>query len=194
MASGRVLQTFGHVRGVDRKAGTVEAVVSTGDLARDKAIILPEGWELDDYRRNPVVLWAHDDREPPIGRATAIGLRDVDGKAALVATTKFDLQDERARGIFDKVAGGFVSATSVRWIPLETETRKEGEGGEPTLVFVRQTLLEFSFVSVPADPGALVVRSAGGVLVPERADLRAEFGAAPLTGRDLVNRWRARWR
>lgn len=150
------LQTIARVRGIDEKSATVEVVASTGDVARDHAIIEVAGWELDNYLKNPVVLWAHNDFEVPIARAVEI----TKGDDELVIKTEFDTEDPEAMRIFGKVVRGFVNAVSVRWIPLETETR-EIDGHGQVLVFVRQELLELSFCSVPADPGALVVRGEG---------------------------------
>ncbi|MEK4222375.1 hypothetical protein N1I86_10340 [Bacillus sp. FSL W8-0116] len=39
---------------------------------RDGDIILASGWELDNYKKNPVFLWAHDYTIPPIGRALSV--------------------------------------------------------------------------------------------------------------------------
>ena len=46
----------------------VETIASTGALDREHDRILPTAWQLDTYRRNPVVLWSHDHRLPPIAR------------------------------------------------------------------------------------------------------------------------------
>ena len=59
------------------------------------------------------------------------------------------------------IRGGFVSATSVRWDPQEWEWRKakRHETEDEVLVFTKQELLESSYVTIPADPGALVLRA-----------------------------------
>ena len=57
-----------------------------------------------------------------------------------------------------------MNATSVRWIPGETEVRKVGTGKDArnVLVFTRgHELLEVSYVPIPADPNALVLRADG---------------------------------
>ena len=60
------------------------------------------------------------------------------------------------------IRGGFVSATSVRWDPQEWEWRKakRHETEDEVLVFTKQELLESSYVTIPADPGALVLPTA----------------------------------
>ena len=44
-------------------------VLSTDDVDRHGDVVAADGWNLVFYRRNPVLLWAHDYRRPAIGRA-----------------------------------------------------------------------------------------------------------------------------
>lgn len=153
------LQTFGRVREVSEDSRQVTTVVSTGDIARDGAIIETAGWDLSYYEQNPVVLWAHDDRSLPIART----VRTVLGENEMVQVHEF-ADHPRAEEVYQAVRQGFVNATSVRWIPGETEMRIVGEGKakRSVLVFVRgHQLLESSYVPIPADPGALVLRADG---------------------------------
>jgi hypothetical protein len=106
-----------------------------------------------------VILWAHDDAEGlPVAKTISI---EVEGDS-VVAEAQFDLDDTIAARLFHKVVGGFVNATSVRWLPLEHEIREVEVGGklQKVVAFIRQELLEWSYVAIPADPGALVLRAA----------------------------------
>lgn len=153
------LETFGQVRKVDEESRQVTVVVSTGDVARDGAIIEQSGWSLANYERNPVVLWAHNDRDLPIAKT----VRTITGDREMVQIHQFATH-RKANEVFDLVREGFVNATSVRWIPGETEQRKLGTGKEArnVLVFTRgHELLETSYVPIPSDPGAMVVRADG---------------------------------
>ena len=159
------LETFGQVRAVDDDARQVTVVVSTGDIARDGAIIDQRGWQLGPYERNPVVLWAHDDHALPI----AMTLRTTTSETEMVQVHEF-AEHARAQEVFALVRGGFVNATSVRWIPGETEVRKVGAGKDArnVLVFTQgHELLETSYVPIPADTGALVVRADGSPFDPD---------------------------
>ncbi len=149
------LQTFGQVRAIDEASKRVTVVVSTGDVARDEMIIDQAGWLFENYDRNPVVLWGHNDREMPVARA--ISSERVRTSNELIETHEFDAEDERAMLLFKKIQRGFVNATSVRWNPISWEWRKID--GQEYLVFTKQELLESSYVSIPADPGALIVRA-----------------------------------
>jgi hypothetical protein len=151
------LQTFGRVRAIDEEQRRVTVVVSTGDVARDNAIIDQSGWVFDNYDRNPVVLWCHDDQSLPIARALPAE-RQVTANE-LIEVHEF-ASHPAADNVFQAVRGGFVNATSVRWLPGETQVRKVGDRN--LLVFTKgHELLESSYVPIPADPSCLVMRADG---------------------------------
>ena len=156
------LELYGHLRAIDPELGRVTAAISTGDIARDGAIIDPAGWDFTNYRRNPVVLWMHDDTGIPFARTTDL----IAGDSELIATAQFDMEDPHGAMMFRKIENGYVNATSVRWLPKRTEVLKQQKAGsdelEYILVFREQELLEWSFVTVPADPKALIMRADGG--------------------------------
>lgn len=123
----------------DSETGTFEVVITTENLDRYQEVIKLDGWDLTHYRNNPVVLWGHD-HSRLIGMATSIDI--VDGK--MIAKGKFAPTDEgqEKRKLYEM---GFLKATSVGFI------EKEREGN----LITKAELLEFSFVSVPANPYAL---------------------------------------
>lgn len=135
--------------GANRRAVTIAA----NNRARATPDLDLAGLQFDNYRRNPVVMWAHDavGRSPsgglPIGRTLSIN-RAPDG--GIVAEFEFLDDDpfaQRIRNAWDK---GFLQAASISWLPLES--RPAANGG---LRDIRSELLEWSIVSVPADPDAL---------------------------------------
>ena len=152
------LQSFGYVRD-HSDDGLVTAIITTGNIARDGAIISPGGWDFAHYDRNPVVLWQHDDSAMPVARMVDRTI----GDSEIVARIQLDMEDPEGQRLHGKIKRGFVNATSVRWLPKETEVRQIGEGKEKrdVLVFLRQEMLETSFVSIPADPGAMILRADG---------------------------------
>lgn len=127
-------------KAADNDTGSFEVVITTENLDRYQEVISMAGWELDHYKKNPVVLWGHDHFTLPIGVATDVAI--VDGK--MVAKGKF-APHEHAQDIRRLYDMGIVRATSVGFI------EKEREGN----LITRAELLEFSFVSVPANPYAL---------------------------------------
>jgi len=126
-------------KALETDTGTFEVVISTENLDRYNEVIKLDGWELDHYMNNPVVLWSHDHTKL-IGMATSVFT--MDGK--LVAKGKFapNALGQETRRLYES---GFLKATSVGFIP------KDQEGS----IITKAELLEFSFVSVPANPYAL---------------------------------------
>ena len=120
---------------------------STEVQDRDGDIILASGWELDNYKKNPVFLWGHDYSIPPIGKA--IDVR-VSNKQLI-----FDIQfpEEGVYPLADTVyklyKGGFLNATSVGFVGKQAEPIANGSK------YIRQELLELSAVPVPSNPTAL---------------------------------------
>ncbi|MBI2300281.1 MAG: HK97 family phage prohead protease [Armatimonadetes bacterium] len=135
----------------------LRALISAETLDRENEVLVAAGAELDNYRRNPVVLWAHDSHLPPIGRAVEVRSEPGVGVWAdnEFADTPF------AREIFELYQGGYLRAFSVGFRPLEIarQARRDGAKG---LTVLRWELLEQSAVAVPANPDALVAASESG--------------------------------
>ncbi len=127
---------------------TVDFTISTAAKDRDGDTIDPKGWILTNFLKNPVVLFGHDNRSLPIGRAENIR---VEG-GALKASVKFASADMNplAESVFQMVKAGFLNATSVGFSPVEFESADDG------MKFIKQELLEFSIVPIPSNPEALV--------------------------------------
>jgi len=136
----------------DSDLGSFSVVISTENIDRYQEVIKMDGWELEHYKKNPIVLWAHDHKLLPIGYANTIDVND--GK--LVATGRFapHAHAQEIRKLYDL---GIVRATSVGFIA------KEYEGN----LITKAELLEFSFVSVPANPYALALAMKNDVSVNE---------------------------
>ena len=150
---------------VDPQTGMqdVTFTLSTGALDRESDVINPEGWEVDAYLTNPVVLWAHQYQTPPIARATKVW---VDG-GKLLATDRFTPSDVNPFGamIYRLVAGDFLKTVSVGFRPIEYVYNDDHHGYD----FQRQELLEHSVVPVPANPEALIAAGETGIdLTPLR--------------------------
>lgn len=127
--------------------------ISTASVDRDGDTIDPKGWQLDNFMKNPVVLFGHDYSSLPIGKAVNITATDkglqADVEFPPVGTYPF------ADTVHDMVKTGFLNATSVGFAGIEVNKSKDREYGYD---FAKQELLEFSIVPVPANPEALVQR------------------------------------
>lgn len=134
--------------------GSRPVLISTDDIDRMGDIVEPRGMDIANFRKNPVVLWAHDYALPPIGSAESIK-RMEHGILAKVrwASTEFAQQ---IKLLYDE---GHLRAWSVGFIPRAWEPiESKDEDGQPRQTGRRYTkaeLLEFSAVPVPANPNAL---------------------------------------
>jgi HK97 family phage prohead protease len=148
------------VRVADDASAPVTVILSTAAVDRMDDTIAVEGWQLDNYRKNPVVLFAHDQRSLPIGKMA--NLRVEEGK--LLGDVTF-AEHEFAKDVAALVRGGFLNAGSVGFRPIRYVFNEErgGDGWCPPCDFIEQELLEHSLVPVPANPEALLAGKAAGV-------------------------------
>lgn len=133
--------------------------ISTATVDRMGDTIAVDGWKLDSFRKNPVVLWGHDASSLPVARASKVwiegGKLKADAQFTPPGMARFN------DTVFDMLKAKFLNATSVGFQPLKyafTDDPQRRFG----IDFLEQELLEFSVVSIPANPEALVeARSAG---------------------------------
>ena len=129
----------------------IRFVLSTDDVDRHGDVISADGWVLDSYRQNPVLLWAHDYRQPAIGRAAKVWTEP----HRLLANIEF-APTEFAQEISSLYRSGFQWGVSVGFKPLRFEERRdEKTGAFLGLRFLEQELLEVSAVPVPSNRSAL---------------------------------------
>lgn len=135
--------------------------ISTDAVDREQDKIAIAGWDLKNFKQNPVVLWGHDASRLPIGRAFDVKVED----GALKASVEFIPQDTPEGGMFAEsvyrlARGGFIAATSVGFRPVKWDyTRDASRGADdwfPGIDFEEQELVELSIVTVPANPEALI--------------------------------------
>ncbi len=159
----RVRASFDTEVKADGDGRTLTFTISTASVDRMGDTIAVDGWNLEQYRKNPVVLWAHDASKPPVGKSPKVWIED--GK--LKAQTEFVPADNPAvgrfaEGVLQLYKGGFLSATSVGFAPLKyafTDDPQRRYG----IDFMEQELLEFSAVPVPANAEALIEGRAAGI-------------------------------
>jgi hypothetical protein len=134
--------------------GTFDVIISTEDTDRSGEIVKQNGWELTNYKNNPIVLWGHDYYSLPIGVCTETYLTEKDGVPALGARGVFLSAEinpfaQQVRKLYEFGIGkgeGVGCTTSVGFIPKEFD-----ENARNTIT--KAELLEFSFVPIPANQG-----------------------------------------
>ena len=153
----------------DFSGGHIPAVISSGERARDGFVLEQKGLEFERFRANPVVLLNHDDGAG-LGSSNALPIarsRDENRDSVRDITTAvadFDMDDEIAVRVLGKIERGFINSTSIRWLPLEhriDRTKRDGGDTEPVIVFTRSEVLEWSFVPIPSDTNAVILRGDG---------------------------------
>jgi len=135
----------------------IEAVVSTPAVDRMNDSIDVNGWELDNFKANPVVLFGHDSSAPPIARALNTW---VDGNQLRSRARFFDESENPMSELTLRlIRAGGLNATSVGFIPKVWQWT-EDRGGIG-IDFISQELMEWSVVPIPANPEALIASAKG---------------------------------
>lgn len=164
---------------IDSEERTIVSTISTDSVDRYKTILQPDGVMLDNYRKNPVVLCNH-------GLGDSEGISHVSGmpigknlwvkvsKRKLIAKTKFlpRGEDEQADKVFRLFELGYLNAWSVRMNPIEfglptsAEIRARPELAECRQIFRKWDLIEYSAVTLPANPDAVQQARSLGLELP----------------------------
>lgn len=132
----------------------IKFTISTPARDRDNDQIMQDGWELVPYSKNPVVLLNHKASDLPIGKCVSIGVEDGNLKATVqFIPSSYPVVGQVAEAVYQMCNGGYLSATSVGFRPLKWDWAGDDSDG---IVFSKQELLEFSIVSVPSNPEAII--------------------------------------
>lgn len=142
---------------VDERERTIKSKITTDKVDSDQEVVITSGLKLARYEKNPVVLFMHD----PF---TVVGksLWQKVGKNAIVAKTRF-AETELADDVFKLYAGGFLKGWSVGldWQSVKrrdlepTDLKKRPDWAGARTVIESAELIEYSAVSIPANPDAL---------------------------------------
>jgi hypothetical protein len=113
------------VRAPDDGNRTVRFVLSDGSVDRMGDSIAASGWELDAYRRNPVVLWAHDSNAPPIGKMTSVFISGdrLIGDVQFASPETYEFADQ----IYRLITAGYIKAGSVGFVPPVPGRQQSGQ-------------------------------------------------------------------
>lgn len=138
---------------VAEKGDGMEFVLSDGTVDRYGDIVDAAGWDLRNFKKNPIALFGHS-AGFPIGTWENVRVDGgkLIGRLALAAAGTSARIDE-LRGLVEQ---GILRAVSVGFRPLDAEPLdvKQPWGAQR---YKKQELLETSLVSVPANPAALAV-------------------------------------
>ena len=140
-----------------------EVIISTEAVNSYGTRVLTSGIDLEQFKRNPVLLWMHrrafDGQSMPIGKID--NLRVEEGK--LIGTPIFDQNDEFARKIESKWESGFLRMASAALEPTEVNPDPAlALEGQTRATVTRCKLIEVSIVDIGGNDEALQLCGADG--------------------------------
>jgi len=130
--------------GIEHTDKGLLAVATSAVQDRHGEVVSVEGWDMKNFKKNPVLLWAHDHTIPAIGVAKNIKVDGVGKKARVLFEPVFHDLTDQAKALKQMVEDKIINSFSVGFRPLEME-------GD---TYTKQELLEISLVNVPANPEA----------------------------------------
>lgn len=130
--------------GIEEIEGKQVFVATDETIDREGEILSIDGWDLGNFKKNPVMLWSHNPYEPNIGKWENIRFRTVDGKKKMTMEPVFHRLSDLSKLIAEMVDQGFMKTLSVGFRPFEKDGNR----------YIKQELLETSFVNIPANPEA----------------------------------------
>jgi phage head maturation protease len=138
--------------------------ISSETVDRDTDTIAVDGWDLKQYRKNPVVLFGHryfETAAPVVGKS----LTEFVDKGKLKSLLEFTPQGmvPLADTLYGLYAEGFMNASSVGFIPKEWKFPEDDPDRPWGIDFLKQELIEYSLVPVPSNPDALVEARSKGI-------------------------------
>lgn len=155
----------------------VRFVASDETVDRYGDVIRASGWQLDSFRKNPVLLFGHDATDLPVGKVEPIAVEGT----RLIAHAQFAPEglDPFADTVWAFVDKGFLNAVSVGFMPLAApnpiyDADKHLTGFE----WIAQELLELSVVPVPANPNALQLAKSFALSADQLRSLFEDAGTA----------------
>jgi len=137
----------------------VQIIASDPTPDRQGDILEPLGVDLTNFKKVPSILWMHRP-DSPVARAV-----DISATArAVTATVQFppDGENDVSDKVYKMIRSGVVNAVSVGFLPIASSPLPKG--GQR---FTKWELLEISFVSIPANPSAVI--TARAALSPREA-------------------------
>ena len=136
------------VKGVSEKTLKIAGYANTSDKDRSGDIVIPEAWAkgIENFRRNPILLYQHDHNKP-IGKVNTV---TVDKKGIFVEASVSEAA-EKQHGVKTLISDGVLKSFSVGFRVKDADYDKRSD----TFFIKDVELLEISVVSVPANQNSL---------------------------------------
>jgi hypothetical protein len=152
----------------------IRFVIFTERVARDGDEFMVGGADLEHFRRNPRMQWAHDYQRLPVGNWVRIEkVQDtrlgaiIEGDAAPLRTDDGSDAAEFSKTCFRMLALHDLDSCSGGWMSRRVEPRLDADGMAVGLRHLESDVLEASLVPIGADPHAMQ-RAIQAGRVPEK--------------------------
>lgn len=122
------------------------AVASTATEDRQGEVVAVEGWQLKNFKENPILLFMHDHNKP-LGKATKVWIDKTASKPKMMFKGFISTATDYGRAAKQLMEEGILNSFSVGFRPLEIDGN----------TITKSELYEISLVSVPANPDARLV-------------------------------------
>jgi len=137
-------------------------VITTDTVDHEKEVVLPDGLNLETYRKNPIVLYQHDDHKP-IGKSLWIkGVLNGLKSKTLYANRPADYQGDFLPDlVFALVQQSILRGRSIGFIPLvidqpsPEQIKARPDWANANVIISKSELFEYSVVSIPCNEDAL---------------------------------------
>ena len=144
-------------------SGLTSVIASTAAPDRYGDIIVQAGWELENFRANPVIMPFHQYASPPVGKGENVRLSD---GGNLSMDIHWDTGWELGATLARQYAQGFMRGVSVGFRPLDFVERSSLDKEDPQhadrgFLIQRAELLEVSAAPVPVQQEALAAKAIG---------------------------------
>jgi len=153
-----------------------EFVLSDATPDRFGDIVQVEGWEFQNFKKNPVALFSHR-ADFPIGTWSNIRIGEKALRGELILAPKgISPRIDEIRGL---VEAGILRAVSVGFKPLAShpvDNTKNDPFGMAPQIYTKSELVEVSLVAIPANPNALAVAKSLNISAATRSLVFAEHG------------------
>ncbi|MCX7611851.1 MAG: HK97 family phage prohead protease [Ignavibacterium sp.] len=170
---------------IDAEKREITHIITSDTVDRDGDIVIPEGGKFDNYERNPIVLFMHN-QYYPIGKNLWKKIVKDSTGTYLKVKTKITDKTELANDVFNLYSEGILKAWSIGFTPNwnKVEEIKDEKGKFLGYKFNEWELLEYSAVSIPANPDAIT--EAYKIVKSEELKRQIEYDEMKLKLNDLT--------
>lgn len=130
-------------------------VISSEIVDRAGDTLAVDGWKLDEYLKNPIVMWMHNPYDAPIGKSLKVYVEGGYLKAEAVFASDIV---PMAKTVEQLYRAEFLKCTSVGFVSDDYSPNETGG-----LDFHEQSLREWSAVTIPANPEAMREAKSAGI-------------------------------